>query len=98
MGINMSRGKAQPGCDADHSPPSSARVKNECKIYILFPLTPTLHSRTALLLHTTADTESSVKHCKQGWTEGQTKQLGFSSRFNESFRTLETKLFSNEIY
>jgi hypothetical protein len=23
-------GKAQPGCDADHSPPSSAEVKNEC--------------------------------------------------------------------
>jgi hypothetical protein len=23
------RGKARPGCDADHSPPSSAEVKNE---------------------------------------------------------------------
>jgi hypothetical protein len=25
----FSRGKARPGCDADHSPPSSAEVENE---------------------------------------------------------------------
>jgi hypothetical protein len=27
--INLERDKARPGCDADHSPPSSAEVKYE---------------------------------------------------------------------
>jgi hypothetical protein len=30
-------GKARPGCDADHSPPSSAEVKKEQKLYLLSP-------------------------------------------------------------
>jgi hypothetical protein len=29
--------KAQPGRDADHSPPSSAEVENEQELYLLFP-------------------------------------------------------------
>jgi hypothetical protein len=33
-------GKAQPGRDADHSPPSSAEVKNEQKLYLLSPHAP----------------------------------------------------------
>jgi hypothetical protein len=33
------RDKVQPGHDANHSPPSSAEVKNE-ELYILFPLAP----------------------------------------------------------
>jgi hypothetical protein len=32
----LSRGKARPERDADHSPPSSANVKNE-KLYLLSP-------------------------------------------------------------
>jgi hypothetical protein len=34
------RGKARPGRDADHSPPSSAVIKNEKGLYFLFPLAP----------------------------------------------------------
>jgi hypothetical protein len=30
-------GKARPGRDADHSPPSSAEVVNEYELYLLFP-------------------------------------------------------------
>jgi hypothetical protein len=30
-------GKARPGRDADHSPPSSAEVKNESELYLLSP-------------------------------------------------------------
>jgi hypothetical protein len=33
-------GKARPGRDADHSPPSSAEVKNEKELYLLFPHVP----------------------------------------------------------
>jgi hypothetical protein len=33
-------GKARPGRDADHSPPSSAEVKNELKLYLLSPQAP----------------------------------------------------------
>jgi hypothetical protein len=33
-------GKAQPGRDADHSPPSSAEVKNEQELYLLSPHMP----------------------------------------------------------
>jgi hypothetical protein len=32
--------KARPGRDADHSPPSSAEVKNEQELYLLSPQTP----------------------------------------------------------
>jgi hypothetical protein len=31
-------GKVQPGCDADHSPPSSAEVKYEWELYLLSPM------------------------------------------------------------
>jgi hypothetical protein len=31
-------GKVQPGHDADHSPPSSARLKNEQEVQLLSPL------------------------------------------------------------
>jgi hypothetical protein len=33
-------GKAWPGRDADHSPPSSAKVKNEKELYLLSPQVP----------------------------------------------------------
>jgi hypothetical protein len=33
-------GKARPGRDADHSPPSSAEVKNEQELYLLLPHAP----------------------------------------------------------
>jgi hypothetical protein len=33
-------GKAQPGREADHSPPSGAEVKNEYELYFLSPLSP----------------------------------------------------------
>jgi hypothetical protein len=33
-------GKARPGRDADHSPPSSAEVKNESELHLLSPHTP----------------------------------------------------------
>jgi hypothetical protein len=33
-------GKARPGLDADHSPPSSAEVKNEQELYLLSPHAP----------------------------------------------------------
>jgi hypothetical protein len=32
--------KAQPGRDADHSPPSSAEVENEYELYLLSPQAP----------------------------------------------------------
>jgi hypothetical protein len=36
-------GKAWPGHDADHSPPSSAEVKNELELYLLSPQAPPWH-------------------------------------------------------
>jgi hypothetical protein len=33
-------GKARPGRDADHSPPSSAEVQNELELYLLSPQEP----------------------------------------------------------
>jgi hypothetical protein len=33
-------GKVRPGCDADHSPPSSVEVKNELEVYFLSPHVP----------------------------------------------------------
>jgi hypothetical protein len=33
-------GKARPGRDADHSPPSSAEVVNEYELYLLSPQAP----------------------------------------------------------
>jgi hypothetical protein len=33
-------GKARPGCDADHSPPFNAKVKNEQELYLLSPHAP----------------------------------------------------------
>jgi hypothetical protein len=32
--------KARPGRDADHSPPSSAEVKNKYELYLFSPLAP----------------------------------------------------------
>jgi hypothetical protein len=34
-------GKVRPGHDGDHSPPSSAEVKNEQELYLFSPLAPT---------------------------------------------------------
>jgi hypothetical protein len=31
-------GEVQPGCDAEHSPPSSAKVNNDQELYLLSPL------------------------------------------------------------
>jgi hypothetical protein len=36
-------GKARPRRDADHSPPSSAEVKNEQELYLLSPQAPPWH-------------------------------------------------------
>jgi hypothetical protein len=36
-------GKARSGRDADHSPPSSAEVKNEQELYLLSPHVPPWH-------------------------------------------------------
>jgi hypothetical protein len=36
-------GKARPRRDADHSPPSSAEVKNEYELYLLSPHVPPWH-------------------------------------------------------
>jgi hypothetical protein len=56
-------GKARPGRDADHSPPSSAEVVNELELYLLSPQAPPWRvagqlyftfSTWAMLLHTTA--------------------------------------------
>jgi hypothetical protein len=39
-GGSFPRGKALPGQNADHSPPSIAGVKNELELYVLFPFAP----------------------------------------------------------
>jgi hypothetical protein len=39
-GGSFSGGKARPGRDADHSPPSSAKVANEKELYLLSPQAP----------------------------------------------------------
>jgi hypothetical protein len=39
-GVLSPGGKARPGRDADHSPPSSAEVKDELELYFLFPHVP----------------------------------------------------------
>jgi hypothetical protein len=39
-GGSLSGGKARPGRDADHSPPSSAEVKKELELYLLSPKAP----------------------------------------------------------
>jgi hypothetical protein len=39
-GVLSPGGKARPGRDADHSPPSSAEVKNEWELYVLSPHLP----------------------------------------------------------
>jgi hypothetical protein len=36
----FSGGKARPGRDADHTPPSSAEVENEYELYLLSPQAP----------------------------------------------------------
>jgi hypothetical protein len=43
-------GKARPGRDADHSPPSSAEVKNESELYLLSPHVPPWHVAGQLYL------------------------------------------------
>jgi len=43
-------GKAWPGCNADHSPPSSAEVKNEYELYILSPATLLCYSYSKTFL------------------------------------------------
>jgi hypothetical protein len=40
IGGTFPRGKARPGRDADHSPPSSAEVVNEWELYLLSPQAP----------------------------------------------------------
>jgi hypothetical protein len=37
-------------CDADHSPPSSAEVKNEQELYLLSPHVPPWHAAGSLYL------------------------------------------------
>jgi hypothetical protein len=46
----LSRGKARPGRDADHSPPSSAEVKNEQELYLVSPCASMVCSGTNLPL------------------------------------------------
>jgi hypothetical protein len=43
-------GKAWLGCDADHSAPSSAEVKNERELYLLSPTAPPWHVAGSLYL------------------------------------------------
>jgi hypothetical protein len=38
--MGTERGKARPGRDADHSPPSSADVRYELELHLLSPLVP----------------------------------------------------------
>jgi hypothetical protein len=44
-------GKAWPGRDANHSPPSSAEVKYEWELYLLFPHAPPWHVAGQLYLY-----------------------------------------------
>jgi hypothetical protein len=44
-------GKARPGRDADHSPPSSAEVKNEWELYLLSPQAPPWRVAGSLYLY-----------------------------------------------
>jgi hypothetical protein len=44
-------GKARPGRDADHSPPSSAEVKNEQELYLLSPHAIPWHATGSLYLY-----------------------------------------------
>jgi hypothetical protein len=43
--------KARPGRDADHSPPSSAEVKNEWELYLLSPQSPPWRVAGSLYLY-----------------------------------------------
>jgi hypothetical protein len=43
-------GKAWPGRDADHSPPSGAEVKNEQELYLLSPQAPSWRVAGSLYL------------------------------------------------
>jgi hypothetical protein len=44
--------KERPGCDADHSPPSSAEVKKEYELYLLSPKSASMVcSRTTVCIH-----------------------------------------------
>jgi hypothetical protein len=47
----LSGNKPRPWCDADHSPPSSAEVKNEYELYLLSSLAAAWHSGTTLLFN-----------------------------------------------
>jgi hypothetical protein len=50
-------GKARPGRDADHSPPSNAEVKNEQELYLLFPHAPPWRvARSLYLLYESVNT------------------------------------------
>jgi hypothetical protein len=54
----FSRDKARSGCETDHSPPSSAEVKNEKELHFLSPKAPPL--RVVELLY--------VQNCLLGYT------------------------------
>jgi hypothetical protein len=43
-------GKARPGRDADHSPPSRDKVKNEQELCLFFPLAPAWRNGTAFTI------------------------------------------------
>jgi hypothetical protein len=53
-------GKARPGRDADHSPPSSAEVKNEQELYLLSPHAPAWRVGGPLYIFTFAPDQPSA--------------------------------------
>jgi hypothetical protein len=57
-------GKARPGRDADHSPPSSAEVVNEWELYLLSPQSPPWHAEGLLYF-----TFFYMAFCKSNGTE-----------------------------
>jgi hypothetical protein len=67
-------GKARPGRDADHSPPSSAEVKNELELYLLSPQAPLWCVAGQLLC-----TSEGSSPCSQEPATGPYLDLGESS-------------------
>jgi hypothetical protein len=61
----FSGGKARPGHDADHSPPSSAEVVNEWELYLLSPASASMACNgTAFFLFTLLKDNAGLKQMK----------------------------------
>jgi hypothetical protein len=60
-GASFPGGKARPGRDADHSPPSSAEVKKEQELYLLSPKCASMgRNGTTLPFYVTLHKEETV--------------------------------------